>query len=207
MQIIEPCISRRRNRCTGYEPGFVGRPPFQSPRNDKAARPNYMRRLFCLFFILTVIGAYAQVNTATILGTITDQSGAALADARIVASNEETGFSRVVQSGPDGSFLIPLLPIGDHYRLQVEASGFRSFLRTGIGLQINQNARIDVQMQVGNVSEKVEVSAAVPLVDTYSAQGGEVVEQRRITELPLNGRNALQLATILPGVTRAVIKT
>ena len=166
-----------------------------------------MRRLLCLFMLTTLMGAHAQVNTATILGTVTDQTGAALADATVVASNEETGFSRVVQSGPDGSFLIPLLPIGDRYRLQVDASGFRSFQRTGIGLQINQNARIDVQMQLGSVSEKVEVSAAVPLVDTYSAQGGEVVEQRRITELPLNGRNALQLATILPGVTRAVIKT
>jgi Carboxypeptidase regulatory-like domain/TonB-dependent Receptor Plug Domain len=151
--------------------------------------------------------AYAQVNSATMLGTVTDPTGAAVAAVKITASNDATGFSRSVQSGNDGGFLIPLLPIGDRYRLVVEAAGFRAFARSGIELQLNQNARIDVQLQLGNVSEKVEVVAGAPLVDTYSAEGGEVVEQRRIVELPLNGRNALQLATLLPGVTRAVIKT
>src|SRR5258708_7307386 len=151
--------------------------------------------------------AYAQVNSATILGTVTDPTGAAVSGAKVTASNDATGFSRTAQSGSDGAFLIPLLPIGDRYRLTVEAAGFRSFARTGIELQLNQNARIDAQLQLGNISEKVEVSSGAPLVDTYSSEGGEVVEQRRIVELPLNGRNALQLATLLPGVTKAVIKT
>src|SRR5437868_5109553 len=109
-----------------------------------------------LTLLAAAIGIYAQVNTATILGTVTDQTGATLADAKVTAVNEETGFSRAVQSGADGAFLIPLLPIGDRYRLQVEAAGFRSFQRTGIGLQLNQNARIDVQMQIGNIAERVE---------------------------------------------------
>jgi hypothetical protein len=166
-----------------------------------------MRRQFFLVALTTAISAYAQVNSATILGTVTDPTGAAVADAKVTAANDATGFSRVARSGPDGGFLIPLLPIGNRYRLQVEAAGFRSFVQTGIELQLNQNARIDPQMQLGSISERVEVAAGVPLVDTYSSAGGEVMEQRRIVELPLNGRNALQLATLLPGVTKSVIKT
>ena len=82
-----------------------------------------------------------------------------------------------------------------------------SFEQRGIELQLNQNARIDAQLQLGNVAEKIQVTAGAPLVDTYSSEGGDVVEQQRIVELPLNGRNPLQLATLLPGVSRAIIKT
>src|SRR6266849_150576 len=111
---------------------FEGRLPSRLPPSDHAAEDQTnMRRLLSLFLLLSVVGAYAQVNTATILGTVTDPTGAALADAKVTATNEETGFSRASQSGPDGAFLIPLLPIGEHYRLQVEAAGFRSFQRTG----------------------------------------------------------------------------
>ncbi len=85
--------------------------------------------------------------------------------------------------------------------MSVEASGFKTFVQTGIVLQLNQNARTVIAMQVGSVSEQVQVEATVPLVDTVSSAGGDVVEQRRISELPLNGRNPLQLATLLPGVT------
>jgi hypothetical protein len=171
--------------------------------------PRHAARVATLPFLLLAFlaGIRAQVNTGTVLGTVTDPSGAAVAAAKVTASNEATGFVRSTQSASDGSFLLPLLPIGERYRLQVEAAGFRPFVQTGIELQLNQNARVDAVLQIGNVSEAVEVSAAAPLVDTYSSEGGEVMEQRRIVELPLNGRNALQLATLLPGVSRAVIKT
>src|SRR5437870_6733855 len=115
-----------------------------------------LRRLFLPLFVCIVPHAYAQVNTATILGTVTDPAGAAIAGAKVTASNDATGFSRSVQSGADGGFLIPLLPIGNRYRLVVEAAGFRSFERSGIELQLNQNARIDAQLSIGNLSEKVE---------------------------------------------------
>jgi hypothetical protein len=164
-------------------------------------------RIFPLLLCASALPITAQVNTATILGTVTDPTGAAIASGKVTATNEATGFSRSVVSSTDGAYLIPLLPIGERYRVTVEASGFRMFVQTGIELQLNQNARVDAQLQLGNVSEAVEVAASAPLVDTYSSEGGEVVEQRRIIELPLNGRNALQLATLLPGVSRAIIKT
>jgi hypothetical protein len=156
---------------------------------------------------LTLASAYAQVNTGTILGSVTDPTGAAVAGVNVAAVNTLTGLTRTVISGADGSFLILSLPVSDQYRISTEASGFKSFVRSGISLQVGQNARIDIQLQLGYVTEKVEVSASVPLVDTRSSAGGEVVERRRIVELPLNGRNALQLATLLPGVSVATIRT
>ena len=167
-----------------------------------------VQKLMKVWLVLAAAMAIqAQVNTGTILGTVTDPTGAAIAGAKVTATNIATGFLRSALTGNDGSYLLPLLPIGERYRVAVEAAGFRMFVQTGIELQLNQNARVDAPMQLGNISEAVEVAASAPLVDTYSSEGGEVVEQRRIVELPLNGRNALQLATLLPGVTRAVIKT
>src|SRR5260370_24889050 len=159
---------------------------------------------FCALPLLAAILtslAVAQQNTGTILGNVTDPSGANVVGANLTVRDEQTGFSRAVLSDGEGSFLFPLLPISARYRLTAEAAGFKTFVRDGIGLQLNQNARIDVLMEVGNVTDSVTVNADVSLVDTYSSQGGDVVESKRITELPLNGRNPLQLATLLPGVT------
>lgn len=142
----------------------------------------------------------AQVNTGTILGNVTDPSGAVVANAKITATNEDTGFTRATESLADGSYLIPLLPIGPKYKVEAETPGFKSFSRTGIELQLNQNVRIDIHVQVGATTESVQVNEQTPLVDTQSAVGGEVVESRRMTELPLNGRNPLQLAGLVPGV-------
>ncbi len=145
--------------------------------------------------------AFAQQNTATILGTVTDPSGSSIANAKVTATDDQTRFTRTVETDVAGNYLIPLLPIGPNYRISVEAAGFKSSVRSGIALQLNQNARVDIRMEVGSISESVEVNANAPLVDTYTSAGGDVVESRRITELPLNGRNPLQLATLLPGVT------
>ena len=142
----------------------------------------------------------AQVNTGTILGNVADPSGAVVANAKITATNEDTGFRRTTESLSDGSYLIPLLPIGPKYKVEAETAGFKSFSRTGIELQLNQNVRIAIQLQVGATTESVQVNEQAPLVDTQSAVGGEVVESRRMTELPLNGRNPLQLAGLIPGV-------
>ncbi len=145
--------------------------------------------------------ASAQVNTGTILGTVTDPSGAVVANAKIAATNEDTGFVRSTVSSADGSYLIPLLPTGPKYKVEAQASGFKSFSLVGVELQLNQNVRIDIHVQVGAATEVVQVSGQTPLVDTQSAGGGEVVESRRISELPLNGRNPLQLAGLIPGVS------
>lgn len=161
---------------------------------------HHFRGILLGFLLLSQSRLFAQQNAATILGTVTDPSGAAIAGVKLNVIEESTGFSRAAQASGDGSFVIPLLPIG-RYRLTAEAAGFKTFTRTGIELQLNQNARFAVELQVGNVTENIEVAASTPLVDTVSSAGGDVVERKRIQELPLNGRNPLQLASLLPGVT------
>lgn len=155
------------------------------------------------------ITAQAQVDTATILGTVTDPSGAAVPNVKLTARNQDTGFARTTTSSGDGNYLIPLLPIGPHYEVTAEAAGFKASVQTGIALELNQNAHVDVRLQIGQVGEKVEVNAAAPLVDTHSATSGEVVGTKRLEDLPLNGRNPLQLAGLVTGVaalsTRATL--
>ena len=115
--------------------------------------------------------------------------------------NEATGFTRGAETDTDGSYLLPLLPIGDRYKVTVEASGFKAFVRTGILLQLRENVRVDAQLQIGQVSDSIEVTGVASLVESYSTVRGEVIENKRITELPLNRRNPLQLAALVTGVT------
>lgn len=163
--------------------------------------------LVCLLLCLGTGTVAAQVNTGTILGNVTDPTGAAVANVKIAAVNAETGFSRTALSGADGSYLIPLLPISDRYTVTAEAQGFKTTARTGIGILLNQNVRVDIRLELGQVSERIEVSGEAPLVDTHSSLRGEVIETRRMTELPLNGRNPLQLASLVTGVTSISTRT
>lgn len=168
-----------------------------------------MRTLTCVVFLTAALfagTAAAQVNTGTILGTVTDATGATIPKATVTATNEETGFSRTAQTGEDGSYLIPLLPIGNNYTVVVEAPGFQAFARTGIAIRLDQNVRVDAELAVGELTDRVEVSGSAPLVDTHSATGGEVVESERLVGLPLNGRNPLQLAGLLPGVSFLAVR-
>jgi len=144
---------------------------------------------------------FAQTTHATILGTVTDPSGAVVAGTTVTATNELTGFSRSVTTGADGTFLIKFLPIGKRYRLESKHDGFKTNVREGISLQVGENARVDIRLELGAVSQTVEVTSAVPLVDTYSATKGEVIDSVRLTELPLNGRSPLQLASTVAGAT------
>lgn len=157
-------------------------------------------------FALLALPALPQA-TGTILGNVVDQSGAAVANANVLATNLETGFSRSIHSDADGAYALRLLPISGNYSLTVEAAGFKQSSQGGLVLQLNQNLRVDAKLSLGQVSEVVEVSGVPPLVDTYTAMRGEVVEQRRITELPLNGRNPLQLAGLVAGVTNISTRT
>jgi hypothetical protein len=157
--------------------------------------------VFAAWALLGVTNTYAQVDTATILGTVTDSSGAVVPGANVTATNQLTGFSRSAKTSADGTYLIQFLPIGNNYRIQAEAFGFKTYVRTGIILEVGQNARADIPLELGQLTQKVQVTAAVPLVDTYSATNGETVEPMRLVELPLNGRSPLQLAATVPGAT------
>ena len=142
----------------------------------------------------------AQAPTAEFTGTITDSTGAAISGALVTLTNPSTNQQRSVRSNDVGIYVFPTLPPGA-YNLKAEASGFSSQVRNAVELQVGQVARLDFNLNVGNVSEVIEVTGGAPVLETETANIGAVVENRRIVELPLNGRNYLQLVSLIPGAT------
>jgi hypothetical protein len=136
---------------------------------------------------------------ATLVGRVTDESGAVVPQAKITITNLGTNESRTVEVGEDGEFAIPQLAPGE-YSLTAERTGFRRDVRRGIMLETGQQARMDVVLKVGQVTESVEVAATAPIVSSENAALGNVVDQKKIVELPLNGRDYLQLAFLQPNV-------
>ncbi|MGH9665316.1 MAG: carboxypeptidase regulatory-like domain-containing protein [Bryobacteraceae bacterium] len=141
----------------------------------------------------------AQVSSAQITGLVTDASGAVISGAAITVINQATGSKRQTVSNDLGLYSVPLLPPGN-YALTLKKGGFKTVDRSGITLQVNQTAQIDFALEVGTLAESVQVMANASQVDTQTSTLKEVVDQRRIRELPLNGRDANQLIFLLPGV-------
>src|SRR5207302_3889529 len=123
-------------------------------------------------------------------GVVRDQSGAVLPGVEITATQTDTAIMRTTVTNETGSYVLPNLSIGP-YRLDASLPGFRTFVQTGIVLQINANPVINPVLEVGQVTEQVEVQANATLVETRSSGVGQVVENARILELPLNGRNVV----------------
>ena len=157
-----------------------------------------VRALFV--FSLIASSARAQLGTATISGNVTDSSGATVAGAAVVALNAANGFRRQTTSSQSGQYSLPGLTPGA-YSVNVELAGFRRAGLSEITLQVDQNVQINVVLEVGQVTETVEITAQAPLIDSQSAALGAVVDTQKILALPLNGRNFLQLARLVPGVT------
>src|SRR5881397_656461 len=133
--------------------------------------------------------------TAQISGTARDQSGAVLPGVEVTATQTETGIARNTITNEAGLYVLSNLAIGP-YRLEATLPGFRTFVQAGIVLRVNSNAVINLILEVGQVSEQVEVQANAALVETRSSSVGQVVENARILELPLNGRNVTDLITL-----------
>lgn len=157
-----------------------------------------LRRLVFLS-LLTVCWAFAQ-NFSTVTGSVTDKSGAAMAGVKITAQNLETQIARESTSDEGGLFTVPLLPPG-RYKITAQKDGFRQAFQDNLTLEVNQTARLEFQLEVGQVTESVEVKASAPLLESDNSAIGQVIEQRAVAELPLNGRNFVQLAILGPGVS------
>jgi len=159
-----------------------------------------MQKFLAGAILACVFGATlaAQSAGSQISGEITDQTGAAVASAQITVVNTDTSASRAVETAADGTYLITNLPTGP-YRLQVVKSGFTTYNQSGIVLQVNTNPSINVSLKVGSVSEQVEVTANTVMLETDSNAVGQVIDQRRVVDLPLNGRNVAQLITLSGG--------
>lgn len=156
-------------------------------------------RMFLLSFAVGCL-LLAQGFRATILGHVTDESGAVAPRAKITVANTATSETRVVETSGDGDYAVPQLLPGA-YVLTAELTGFRREVRRSLVLETNQELRIDVTLKIGSVTEVVEVSGAgAPLVTSENASLGTVVDQTKIVQLPLNGRDYLQLALMAPNV-------
>jgi outer membrane receptor protein involved in Fe transport len=152
-----------------------------------------------LFAALTPIGARAQLNTATLSGTVVDPTGAVIPNATITLTQTNTNFVRTSTSKGDGSFHEEFLPVGP-YRVSVKAPGFKTMERSGIVLGAMQNATLNLMLEIGGQSETVNVSAGVPLVNLSDSTLGASVSNERIDNLPLVGRNVYDLLNLTPGV-------
>jgi hypothetical protein len=148
---------------------------------------------------LSAVQARAQEATAVLTGTVKDPSAAVVPDAVVILRNESTNVSRRTKSNADGTYLFTLVPIGT-YQLSAEHEGFRKYVQKGIVLDINQNARQDITLEVGATTQVVEISSQVAQVDTVGSTLGKVETERRILDLPLVGRDTLQLGLLQAGV-------
>jgi hypothetical protein len=155
-----------------------------------------------LLLALASVTASAQVTTADLVGTVRDNAGAVVPGVRVTLTNDATGVSRSVTTDDDGNYIFTSLQPG-RYSLAAEATGFRKVERTGVELQVNQRAQIDVELQVGQVGETVQISGTPPLLESQSSVLGSVIQERQVQDLPLNGRNFVQLAILSPGVSGA----
>src|SRR5438067_11084683 len=141
-----------------------------------------------------------QVTTATIVGTVTDPGGAVVPSAQVTARNADTGLTRTVSSNDEGSYRIEFLPVGK-YSVEVALAGFKKALVSDIVLQVNDTARVDISLTVGQVSETVTIAeSAAPAINTSTAEIGRTIQSAEITQLPLVERNVYTLLDLTPGV-------
>ena len=159
----------------------------------------YRRSAVLSFALFLAAGTLLAQSTGTISGFVTDPTGASVPGASVTATLVQQQVTRTVQSNEGGFYTFNALPPGD-YTLEAEKTGFQKLVRTEIVLTVNQNLRADFALKVGQASETVTVNAEVPLVDTRSATLSGLVDDRRVVDLPLNGRNVIGLAVTLPGI-------
>ncbi|MGB9119049.1 MAG: carboxypeptidase-like regulatory domain-containing protein, partial [Candidatus Angelobacter sp.] len=166
---------------------------------SRSHRHGFQFTSLILVLLMSTFSSRAAEVTATLSGTVKDSTGAVVSRANVTVTNTGTNASRSSATLGDGSYQFTLLPIGT-YRVTVERAGFRNYIRDGIVLNVNQNARLDVALQVGAASQVVEVTGDVTQVDTISATLGNVETERRIVDLPLADRDAFQLGLLQAGV-------
>jgi len=166
------------------------------------------RRVVCslLLVLVTLAGPHlvrADV-TGSILGVVHDPTSAVIAGVQITVTNIETNQSQSTQTDTTGQYRILALPVGT-YRLEATAPGFQKFLTTGIALDVNEQKRLDITLQVGSIEQAVEVTASSVQVETTNTQLGDVIDQKKVLSLPLNGRSYIDLLGLQAGVVPTTV--
>ena len=174
---------------------------------SSAGSPRGSRLLPLLLAGLILMAApsalFAQAVTGTLLGTVTDSTGAVIAGAKVTVTNQNTGFTRTVKTDAIGEYTVPSIPTGI-YTVLAEMDGFKATALSQVEVGVDQRARIDVKLEVGAMTESVTIEAQSPLVQTSSSELGTTVKDEQIQALPLNGRNFVSLTRGVPGVLRGI---
>jgi len=156
--------------------------------------------LVVLLFVLFAVGLCPASITGSISGVVTDKSGAVISGATVVATDTQTGIQTTQNTDAKGFYNLPTLAVGT-YNLEIKHAGFKTFRQTGLVIDANSALRADASLDVGSINEKVEVSTEAAMVETQSTQMGEVIEGTKMTSVPLNGRNFIDLLALQPGVS------
>ena len=142
--------------------------------------------------------AFAQTITGSVTGTVTDASGAAMANVKVTATNTGTGIANTTQTNASGIYNFPFLQVGN-YTIAAENQGFKKAIIGPFKLEVNQTARLDVKMEVGDITQSVEVTEVGPLLQTETQATGDTLSSTKLTSIPLNGRNFASLTLLIPG--------
>src|SRR5256714_1474394 len=162
---------------------------------------SWMQAMLLLLSIGLLVGVHAQSSTVgSITGTVRDPQGAAVPKAEVTVTEEKTGLSRTVTASDDGFYNFTSLPAGV-YTISTGPSGFKKTVTTGVDLHVNENKTVNLDVQVGAVTETVTITSEQAPVEVRSGEVSSLISQKQVTELPLNGRNYAQLALMVPGVS------
>ena len=154
-----------------------------------------------LILFLIAVPVFAQLATGTILGVVKDTSGGTVAGANVTVTNSETAQSRTVTTEADGSYRFPGMPVG-HYSVKIEKDGFKTSTQNGLILDVSQEVVANASMEVGSSAQEVVVTGEAPLVNTTTSALGGLVDENKMADLPLNGRNYMDLSLMQPGVSQ-----
>jgi len=153
----------------------------------------------CFLSLLLTQSVWGQKDAGSIAGTVKDASGATIPEAKVTITEVDKGTSLITSTGSSGDYVVSPLLIG-HYSVKVEKSGFKTAITEAIELQVQERAVVDITMQVGAIAEQITVNNVAPLLETETSELGQVVDNRRVVNLPLNGQNFAQLAQLSAGV-------
>ena len=153
-----------------------------------------------IFFFIS-ISAWAQLPTGTILGVVKDSSGAVVPGAAVTVQSSETNQTRTVTTDSSGAYRVNALPVG-HYDVKVEHTGFKTETQVGLNLEVGQEAVIDIALQVGSTGQTIQVTGEAQQINTTNSTLGGVVSEQTIADLPLNGRNYVDLTLLQAGITQ-----
>ncbi len=161
----------------------------------------FIRLAIGVCLLTAALFGQAEIGGASLSGTVIDQTGAAVPNAKVTATNPATGTNRTTETNQSGLFNFARLPVGQ-YGLAIEAAGFKTSKRQGLELSVGAVVNLDISLEVGTAQETVSVTAEAPVVESTRSQTATTVSERQVRDLPINGRNFLDFTVLTPGVTR-----